>query len=88
MTRKCRSPSAPLSNAWMMPGCDSRAGPALALEAGNGLGIVQLAGGKDLDGDRTIELSVAGPEDGTHPALAELLQHLVTRSQEHHIRGR
>ena len=59
-----------------------RGGADLALEAADGVGVLQALLADDLDGDDAAELPVAGLEDGAHAALAEALQQDVGAEQQ------
>ena len=49
----------------------------LATEAADRLGIVQVAVGKDLEGDGLIEIDLPGLVDDAHAAVAQFLQQFV-----------
>ena len=57
-------------------------GADLALEATDGVEVVQLLFADDLHGDDTAELPVLGLEDLTHAALAQFLQQDVGAEQQ------
>jgi hypothetical protein len=57
----------------------------LAAKARHRVGVSQLALGQHLDGDVAAERQVAGAEDSSHAALAELIAQLVAPGQQRHV---
>ena len=62
-------------------------GADLAVEAANGVGVVQPLLADELQGDDLAELPVAGLEDLAHAALAQPLQQDVGAEQQVAGRG-
>src|SRR2546422_6986453 len=52
-------------------------------EAPPALGVGNFLRRQHLDGDEAVQVGILGLIDHTHPALGQLLEDLVVRSEEH-----
>src|SRR4030042_1006999 len=70
---------------WRWTVAEGRGGLGLLDEAALALGVGDLVGRQDLDGDGPVEMGIDGLVDGTHAALADLLDDPVMqeRKDEH-----